>query len=263
MAVYDLQEQEQLDDVKAWWGRYGNSISTVVLVLALGVLGWQGWKWYSAGRAEAASTLYAAVADAQRTGNADKAKDAMAQLLDRYSGTSYAPRAAVVYARMLWDKGDKAGARAQLSWVLEHASDAELAQVARFRLAETWLDEGKSDEALKLLDAKTDDAFVGIYADLRGDALAAAGRKEEARKAYETALAKIDSRSPYRSYIEVKYQTMGGAAAAPAGTISLAPAAAPAPNAPAQATPPAPAAAAPANTPAPATPAPAKAGGAK
>jgi predicted negative regulator of RcsB-dependent stress response len=221
MAAYDLEEQEQIDALKSWWARYGNQVATVVIVVCVAWIGWQGWRWFSAGHIEAASTLYRAVADAEHGNDMAKAKEAMTQLADRYAGTPYAPRAALLYAKMLWDAGDKAGARAQLQWVLEHSSGSELAQVTRFRLAETWLDEGKSDEALKVLDAKTDDAFAGIYADLRGDALVAAGRTDEARKAYETALAKIDVRSPYRNYVEVKYQSLGGGAArtpAPAAT---------------------------------------------
>jgi predicted negative regulator of RcsB-dependent stress response len=210
MAAYDPQELEQLEDLKAWWTRHGNKIASVIIVFAVAYLGYQGWRWYSTGHVEAASTLYAAVSEGARTNNPAKAKEAMAQLTDRYAGTPYAPRAALLYAKTLWDSGDKAGARAQLQWVLDHSTDNELLQVTRYRLAETWLDEGKSDEALKLLDAKTDDAFTGIYADLRGDALTVAGRKDDARKAYEIALAKIDPRSPYRNYIEVKFESLGG-----------------------------------------------------
>ena len=210
MAAYDQQEQEQLEDLKAWWALHGNKIASVIIVLAVAYLGYQGWRWYSTGHVEAASTLYAAVSEGARTNNPAKAKEAMAQLADRYAGTPYAPRAALLYAKTLWDSGDKAGARTQLQWVLDHSTDNELLQVTRYRLAETWLDEGKSDEALKLLDAKTDDAFTGIYADLRGDALTVAGRKDDARKAYEIALAKIDPRSPYRNYIEVKFESLGG-----------------------------------------------------
>ncbi len=267
MAVYDLEEQEQLDDLKAWWSRHGNKIAAVVIALCVVYIGYQGWRWYSAGHAEAASTLYSAVSEGARTSNLAKSKEAVAQLADRYAGTPYAPRAAMMYAKQLWDSGDKAGARTQLQWVLDHSTDSELLEVTRYRLAQTWLDEGKSDEALKLLDAKTDDAFAGVYADLRGDALAAAGRNDEARKAYEIALAKIDARSPYRNYIEVKFESLGGVASAPALPGAVAPGggaaatSAPAPAAAAQT--PAPAVAAttpaaamtPATIPAPAAPA--------
>lgn len=215
MATYDPQEQEQLEDLKAWWTLHGNKIAAVIIAFAVAYLGYQGWRWYSAGHAEAASTLYGAVSEAARTDNPAKAKEAMAQLADRYAGTPYAPRAALLYAKALWDSGDKTGARTQLQWVLEHSTDNELLQVTRYRLAETWLDEGKADEALKLLDAKTDDAFIGIYADLRGDALASAGRVDDARKAYEVALAKLDARSPYRNFVEVKFQALGGGTVPP------------------------------------------------
>ncbi len=247
MAVLDLEEQEQLEDLKLWWSRHGNAIASVVVAMCVAYLGYQGWRWYSAGHSEAASVLYGAVSEGVRTNNIAKSKEAVAQLVDRYAGTPYAPRAALLYAKALWDSGDKVAARAQLQWVLDHASDAELLQVTRYRLAEAWLDEGKSDEALKLLDAKTDDAFTGVYADLRGDALAAAGRNDDARKAYEIALAKLDARSPYRNFVEVKFQALGGgtvpppaiggSAAAAATAASGSAASTVAPAAPAKATP--------------------------
>ena len=55
MAVYDLEEQEQLDDLKAWWSRHGNKVAGVVIALCVAYLGYQGWRWYSAGHSEAAS----------------------------------------------------------------------------------------------------------------------------------------------------------------------------------------------------------------
>ncbi|MEO6929385.1 MAG: tetratricopeptide repeat protein [Casimicrobiaceae bacterium] len=226
MAVYDLEEQDQLDDLKLWWTRHGSKIAAAVIAVCVVFVGYQGWRWYSAGHAEAASTLYQAVSDGARTQHAAKSKEAMKQLADRYSGTPYAARAAVLYAKQLWDDGDKAGARAELQWTLDHSTDSELLEVTRYRLAETWLDEGKSDEALKLLDAKTDDAFAGMYADLRGDAFTVAGRNDDARKAYETALAKLDARSPYRNYVEVKFQALGGVVGAPAAATGAGAAAA-------------------------------------
>jgi len=62
-----------------------------------------------------------------------------------------------------------------------------------------------------------------VFADLRGDALAAAGRGTEARTAYETALAKLDPKSTYRNYVQVKHDAIGGAgatAAAPAAAAA-------------------------------------------
>jgi predicted negative regulator of RcsB-dependent stress response len=217
MAVYDLEEQETIDDLRAWWKQWGNYVTTAVLVVALALASVQGWRWWKASRAEQASALYSAVSTAVRGNDLAKAKDAVTELEARYAGTGYAPRAAMLLARMLFDAGDRPAARSQLQWVLDHADEDELRQIARYRLAEVQLDEKQYDDALRTLDARHDEAFTGIYADLRGDILAATGRAAEARSAYQTAVARLDPKSPYRSYVQVKLDALGGPVGAPVG----------------------------------------------
>ena len=211
MAVYDLEEQEKLDDLKAWWEQNSKYVSAAVVVVALIVIGVQGWRWYQRTQAEQASVLYQAVSQAARSNDAAKAKEPASQIVDRFSGTAYAPRAALLYAKLLYDAGDKAGARAQLQWVVDHASEDELKTIARFRLAQAMLDEKQYDDALKTLDVTTDDAFAGVFADLKGDILASAGKNAEAKAAYAIALAKIDPKSPYRAFVQVKFDALRGA----------------------------------------------------
>jgi len=231
MAHYALEEQDQIDDLKAWWERYGGTITVALVLGLLVVAGIQGWRWYMGHRAENASVLYTAVSEAVRAKDAAKAKDAIAQITDRYAGTAYAPRAELLYAKMLYDAGDRDGAKAQLTWVVDHASEEELQAIARYRVAQVQIDEKQYDAALATLDAKHPPSFDGMFADLRGDALAAAGRAADARAAYENALAKLDAKSAYRNYVQVKHDA-----------IPAAPKVAEA-NAPAQAAPPKPASA--------------------
>ena len=99
------------------------------------------------------------------------------------------------------------------------------------------MDDKQYDEALRTLDAKHDEAFAGLYADMRGDVLVAAGRSAEARAAYQTALGRIDAKSPYRNYVQVKLDTLGGAVAAGATPPAGAPAVATPPGAPGATTP--------------------------
>ena len=96
------------------------------------------------------------------------------------------------------------------------ATEDELKQIARLRLAEVQLDDKQYDDALRTLDAKTDDSFAPVYADLRGDILVAAGRTADARTAYETALGKFDANSQYRPYLQAKLDAVGGPTAAAA-----------------------------------------------
>jgi len=98
MGVYDLQEQEQIDDLKAWWDRYGGTVTAGLVLGVLVIGGVQGWRWWTGKRAEDASVLYSAINDAVRTKDAAKAKDAIAQLTDRYAGTGYAPRGELLFA---------------------------------------------------------------------------------------------------------------------------------------------------------------------
>ena len=95
--------------------------------------------------------------------------------------------------------------------MIDHASEDELKSIARFRLAESLLDDKQYDAALAALDAKTDEAFAGIFADLRGDVLSAAGKPLEAKAAYGLALSKIEPKSPYRGFVQVKFDALGGA----------------------------------------------------
>ena len=210
MAVYDLEEQEKIDDLKAWWQQYGKYVTAAVTAVAIVVIGVQGWRWYQRTQAEQAGVLYQAVSQAARDKDLAKAKDPATQIVDRFGGTAYAPRAALLYAKLLYDSGDKAGARAQLQWVIDHAGEDELKSVARFRLAQVMLDDKQFDDALRTLDAKTDEAFAGVYADLRGDILAESGKAAEARAAYQAALGKMDPKSPYRAFVQVKLDALGG-----------------------------------------------------
>jgi predicted negative regulator of RcsB-dependent stress response len=220
MAAYDLEEQEQLEDLKAWWKQWGNTIAGVVIAVCAGVVAVQGWRWWTVQQAERASVLYSAVATAARSNDVAKAKDAMTQLADKYGGTAYAARGSLLLAATLHEAGDKAGAKAQLASVIDRDSEPELKEIARLRLAALLMDDKQYDEALRTLDAKHDAAFDGIYADMRGDILLAAGRNAEARTAYQTALARIDPTSPYRNYVQVKLDTLGGAV--PAGNAPAA-----------------------------------------
>ena len=226
MAVYDLEEQDKLDDLKAWWKQWGNLIVGVIVAVSVVVIGVQGWRWWTQRQAAQAAVLYDAVSAAARANDPAKAKDAIAQLADQYGRTGYAPRAALIVAALLYENGDAAGAKAQLASVIDRSSEDELKQIARLRLASILFDEKQYDEALRTLDAKHDPSFAGVYSDTRGDILATAGRTEEARRAYQAAVTELDAKSPYRNFVQLKLDALP---AAPAG--AAAPGAAPGPSA--------------------------------
>jgi len=126
MAVYDLEEQEQLDDLKAWWHRWGNVVTAVAVAACIAAAGVQGWRWWAAKQSEEASALFTGLSQAVRAQDLPKAKDAVAQLEDKYSRSGYSARGALVLAKMLFDSGDTAAARTQLMWVIDKSDEADL-----------------------------------------------------------------------------------------------------------------------------------------
>ncbi len=220
MATYDLEEQEQISELKTWWKMYGNMVTAVLLAVSAGVVGWQGWSWYQRTQVGEASVIYAAVQKGSMERDAKRVRDAAGELTEKYPGTAYAAMAALTSARMQFDAGDLKTARAQLQWVAEKARDSDLRDLGRLRLAHVLFDDKALDEALKLLGEEPVPAFAARFGELKGDILAAQGKKSEAKAAYQAALAKQDAaekvagsqggrESQYRDLLQVKLESLG------------------------------------------------------
>lgn len=188
MAVYDLEEQEQISELKAWWEQYGKLVTAIAVAAALASVGWQGLRWYQNKQASEAGALYFAVEQAAERGDAQKAREAAGQIIEKFSGTTYAQLAALTSAGVQLEAGDTQNARAQLEWLATKGKDALLRDLARLRLASLLLDADDHAAALAQLDKAPAAALKARFDDLRGDVQAAAGRADEARKAYQAAL---------------------------------------------------------------------------
>jgi predicted negative regulator of RcsB-dependent stress response len=207
-VAYDLEEQEQIDSIKSWWSQYGNLVMLIVTAALLTVAAIQGWRYYRHSQAIAAVTLYEQMARAERDGEHKRVRDIAAQIADKYASTTYAVLAALSSAKAAFTTGDLAAAKAQLKWVIDHAREDEIKDLARLRLAGVLLDEKSYDEALKVLATPPVESMVGLYADLKGDILSAQGKIAEARSAYQLALDRSESGSAYRAIIQLKMDAL-------------------------------------------------------
>lgn len=207
--AYDLEEQEQIDELKAWWTQYGSLVLLAVVASALTIAAFQGWRYYRHSQAVAAVTLYTQLDRAERSGDHKKVRELAGELAQKYGATPYAVFGALSAARASFDTGDLAGAKSQLQWVIEHAREDEIKDLARLRLAGVLLDEKNTAEALKRVEIKPADAMAGLYADLKGDILVAQGKTAEARSAYQLALDRSEANSPYRATIQIKLDALG------------------------------------------------------
>jgi predicted negative regulator of RcsB-dependent stress response len=207
--AYDLQEQEQLDELKAWWKDYGRLVILGVALGALVVAAFQGWRWYRHSQSLAALALYEQLEQAERAGDGRKVRDIAGGIVAQYASTPYASFAALSAARASFEAGELPEAKARLAWVVENARREELRDIARLRLAGVLLDEKGYAEALKLLETKPAESMTALYADLRGDILLAQGKPADARNAYQLALDRTEAGSPYRATVQLKLDSLG------------------------------------------------------
>lgn len=218
----DLQEQEQLDELKAFWKTYGNLI-TWALVAALAVFaGLNGWKWWQREQATKAAAIYDELDRAAQAGDAQRAGQIFADLKERYPRTVYAEQGGLLAASVQFGAGQTDAAKASLEWVADKATEAEYQTVARLRLAAVLLQTKDFDAALKQLDAARSPSFAALVADRRGDVLLAQGKAADARGAYETAWKAMDPKVEYRRLIEAKLTALGAAPGASAKASEVA-----------------------------------------
>ena len=223
MATYDLEEQEQLAEIKAWWKAYGNLVVNALTVAAVVVIAWQSWNWYQRSQSAQASMVYDVLQKAVYEKDAQRITAASGELLEKFGGSDYAALGALTAAKAMVDAGDGKTAKLKLLWVVEH-SKHELRELARLRLVALLFDEKAYDEALKQLDGKVSPTFAARFAESRGDVLSAQGKKAEAVTAYQTALSDLENADKagdesasqsqsnviYRDLLQQKIDSLGG-----------------------------------------------------
>ncbi len=213
----DLQEQEQIDALKAFWAKYGNLIMwTVTLVLAV-FAGFTWWQKLARDKAEVASTMYGEMQTAAAAGDAKRAAQILGDMKSKAAKTTYTQLGALLAAKTQADKGDAADATANLQWVADNGND-ENAAVAHLRLAGLLADARKYDDALKELALVKPASFTALVSDRRGDIELARGQKDAAVKAYKVAYDGLPETTQYRVLVQAKLTALGAAPAASAAS---------------------------------------------
>jgi predicted negative regulator of RcsB-dependent stress response len=205
----DLEEQEQLDQLKAFWKQYGNLISAALIVVFGSIAAYNGYQYWQRSQALQASTLYDEVERAAKAGDPVKVERAFSDMKDKFGNTVYTQQAGLLAARTLQDKNNTDGAKAALNWVATNASDDSYKAIAKLRLAALLVEGKLLDEALKQTDGSFPKEFAPLVADRRGDIFMAQGKKPEAKAEYEKAYKAFEERSEYRRLVEVKLNALG------------------------------------------------------
>lgn len=164
----DLEEQEQLDELKHFWKQYGDIITWALIVVFGAVAAWNGYQYWESRQASQATVLYDEVERAALSGDMPRLDRSLSDMKDRFGGTVYAGQAGLLAAKSYYDKGNIDAARAALSWVIDKSSDDAYQSVAKLRLAGILFETKAYDDALKLVSGSFPKDFAALAADRRG-----------------------------------------------------------------------------------------------
>ena len=205
----DLEEQEQLAELKHFWARYGNLITWVLIAVFGTVAAWNGYQYWQGRQSSQASVMYDEVDRAVLSGDMPRIERSLADMKERFGGTAYAEQAGLLAARTYFEKGNVEASKASLKWVADKANDSGFQSVAKLRLAGILMETKAYDEALAVLTGSFPKDFAPLASDRRGDILLLQGKKAEARAEYEKAYKGLDERTEYRRLVEVKLNALG------------------------------------------------------
>jgi len=209
MAHLDLEEQEQLDQLKHFWRQYGNAITWVLIVVMAGFAGWNLYQYWQRSQATQAAAMFDEVERIAVSGDVARLERALADMREKFGKTTYAQQAGLLGARVFAESGKEAAARQALQAIIDATGDEGYKSVARLRLAGLLLEAKSFDEALKLLTGEWPGEFAALAADRRGDVYQAQGKPEQAVAEYRKAYQGLDSASEYRRLIDVKLAALG------------------------------------------------------
>ena len=205
----DLEEQEQLDQLKAFWKQYGNLITWALIVVLAAFAGWNLYKRWQVNQASQASALFDELDRVVKTGDVAKIDRVFTDMKDKFPSTTYAHQSALLVAKAYFEAGKSAESKTALTWVAEKSSDEGYQAIARLRLSGILMNDKAYDEAIKQLTGTFPAGFSALVADRKGDALMLQGKKAEARTDYEKAYKEFEERTEYRRLVAVKLNALG------------------------------------------------------
>jgi predicted negative regulator of RcsB-dependent stress response len=183
-----LSEKEQWEWIKQQVRENGPAVLLAIVLAVAAVFGWRWWQSRQDARQLEAGGKYMQMVQSLERGDRSQALLQLGELERDYGASPYTDQARLLAARMYVDEAQLDHAAAELTNVVEHSKDQELARVARLRLARVQIAQGKPDSALATLGAVSDaGAFAARYHEVRGDAYYTKGDKAAALAEYRSA----------------------------------------------------------------------------
>jgi len=215
----DLEEQEQLDQLKAFWQKYRNLIIGVLTAALFAYAAYSGYQWWRNSQAAQASQLYDTMIVAISKSDKDQSLRAADDLQKQFGRTPYASMASLVAAKIASDAGDAPKAIEYLRWTAKNASNAGYEALGKLRLVSQLIEQGAEKdfaEADAILKDKPINGFEALWLERRGDWYLAQKNTAQAKVSYQDAWKKLDQAKEFpeeaRRLLKVKLDAVGGVA---------------------------------------------------
>jgi len=214
----DLEEQEQLEQVKHFWKQYGSVITWVMLIVLVVLAGYNLYHYWQRRQATQAAALFDEVlrtvqsndkSDKGDKGDTTKTDRVFADMKDRFASTTYAWQTGLMVAKQYFQAGKPDAAQAALTWVAAQSSDPGYQAIAKLRLAAVLADKKYYAAALNQLSGTFPASFDALVSDRRADVMHLQGNKAGAVAEYQKAYRLLDAHADYRRFIAAKLNALG------------------------------------------------------
>ncbi|MCB1875897.1 MAG: tetratricopeptide repeat protein [Chromatiales bacterium] len=202
-----ITEDEDVERLKQWWKEYGTTTIAGIVIGLLAVFGWRAWQDHQVGLSQRASAEFSQLLTATREGKQEAAVRMGDEIIKDYATTPYAALASLALAKLHVEKGDGEKAKERLAWAMENGDTEEIRLVAQLRLARVMLDMGELDAGLKLVSSIPGGSYIAAREEVRGDLHMAKGELDDARIAYQQALA---AGTVSADLVRMKLDSVGG-----------------------------------------------------
>ncbi len=204
MVDLHLSDDEQAERLKAWWKENGSSVIIGAIIGISVIVGVNFWRDYKTSQGESASALYEMMLGNYRAQNIAAAETTGGKIMGTYSSTPYAGKAALLLAKISFDKNDLKSAQSQLRWAIGNAIEPATVHAARLRLARVLLAEKEYALVADLIAVDEFGGFESEYKELSGDLHVVKGELDQAREAYLAAAQTVPLGSSYGDMLKMK-----------------------------------------------------------
>ena len=205
----DLEEQEQIDELKHFWSRWGDYVVWALILVMGAYAAWNGWQYWQRRVSTQSAILFETVERASESADLALMERSFGDIKDKFGSTTYANQAAFLVARVYYENAQTPKAEEALNWVVKNSSEQGYQSLARLRLAGLFVERKAFGEARALLAEKVASEFEPLVEDRLGDIDVLEKHTDTSKDHYLRAWKALDARAPYRKYVEAKLNALG------------------------------------------------------